>query len=446
MPIMWIGLLFCILSLSVQFRTLSNKSLSGILTEQAIRDPEDAINNYREKTVQCLVLGNYTEPGPYTVETLLLYYVSDHFRSSDAQFGTWMVFSLVVRAAMRLGYHRDASHFPKISVFRGEIQRRIWHLIVHLDLINSLQVGLPRMIRDNSFDTQEPRNLLDEDFDENTTQLPPARPNNELTSIVYSNAKHNTTNVFGMIVDQSNSTNPISYEEVMRLDKLLHESKARLPGPLKVMTIEDLNSGAPHDRIRKLSIDLTFQKARCVLHRKWFFPKKSTAIYPYPYSMKTCLDASMRILQTQIMINDETAPGKSLHDHKWKTSSLITHDFLLAAMLLCLYLGYSLAAEEAEQANMQTDTGIRVQWSRDDILRDLQRSYLIWEEMSSTSKDAKKVAKALKAMLARVPSPAAPSANGIRQEAFKLAYTAGAPSSCESVSCDNIGLALIVYF
>jgi hypothetical protein len=146
------------------------------------------------------------------------------------------------------------------------------------------------------------------------------------------------------------------------------------------------------------------------------------------------------------MINDETAPGKSLHDHKWKTSSLITHDFLLAAMLLCLYLGYSLAAEEAEQANIQTDTGIRVQWSRDDILRDLQRSYLIWEEMSSTSKDAKKVAKALKAMLARVPSPAAPSANGIRQEAFKLAYTAGAPSSCESVSCGNFGLALIVYF
>jgi Fungal specific transcription factor domain len=442
---MWIGLLFCILSLSVQFWKLSNKSLSGILSDQALRDPQDAINNYREKTVQCLVLGNYTEPGPYTVETLLLYYVSDHFRSSDAQFGTWMVFSLVVRAAMRLGYHRDASHFPKISVFRGEIQRRLWHMIVHLDLINSLQVGLPRMIRDNSFDTQEPRNLLDEDFDEQSTQLPPSRPNDELTSIVYSNAKHHITDVFGMIVDQSNSINPISYEEVMRLDKLLHERQACLPELLKAMTIEDLNSGVPQDRIRKFSIDLTFQKARCVLHRKWFFPKKFTAIYPYPYSMKACLDASMRIIQTQIVINDETGPGKALHDHKWKTSSLITHDFLLAAMLLCLYLGYSIDAENTEQANLQAQTGIRVQWERDDILRNLQRTYAIWEEMSSASKDAKKVAKALKSMLSRVRNPAAPRGKDIHQEAFKLAYTAGGPSSGKSVSWSNIDLVLILY-
>ena len=115
MPITWIGLLFCILSLSVQFWKLANKSLSGIMAEQALRDPQDAINSYRQRTVQCLVLGNYTEPRAYTVETLLLYYLSDHFRTSDTQFGSWMVFGLIVRAAMRLGYHRDASHFVSVE-------------------------------------------------------------------------------------------------------------------------------------------------------------------------------------------------------------------------------------------------------------------------------------------------------------------------------------------
>lgn len=180
MPITWIGMLFCILSLSVQFSQLSNKPLSSILAQEALRDPQDAITSYREKGVQCLVLGNYTEPGPYTVETLFLYYVSDHFRTSDAQFGSWMIFGLIVRAAMRLGYHRDASHFPKISAFKGEVQRRLWHMIVHLDLISSLQIGLPRMILENSFDTQKPRNLLDEDFDEHTIQLPPQEPTTSL--------------------------------------------------------------------------------------------------------------------------------------------------------------------------------------------------------------------------------------------------------------------------
>lgn len=85
------------------------------MAEQALRDPQDTINNYRQRTVQCLVLGNYTEPRAYTVETLLLYYISDHFRTSDTQFGSWMVFGLIVRAAMRLGYHRDASHFVSVE-------------------------------------------------------------------------------------------------------------------------------------------------------------------------------------------------------------------------------------------------------------------------------------------------------------------------------------------
>ena len=323
---------------------------------------------------------------------------------------------------------------PKISVFQGEMQRRLWHMIVHLDLINSLQVGLPRMIRDGSFDTMEPRNLIDEDFDEHTTQLPPSRADDELTSIVYTNAKHRVTTVFGLIADQSNSTNPISYEEVMRLDTLLHESQSQLPEPLKGQTVEDLNTGLPQDRIRKFSIDLQFQKARCVLHRKWFFPKKSTTIYPYPYSMKACLEASMRILQTQIIMYGETAPSKALHEHKWKASSLITHDFLLAAMLLCMYMGYSIAAEDADQTSTQTETGIRVQWPREKMLQALEGSYLIWEDLSPTSKEANKVAKALKSMLTKVRRPPAiPNANGIRQEAFKLAYTARASSSSKSV-------------
>jgi hypothetical protein len=429
--IAWVGLLFSVLSLAVQFWMLSNKSLSRVMAFEAIREPQDVINNFREKTVQCLVLSNYTEPGACTVEALILYYISDHFRTSDAQFGSWMVFGLIVRAAMRLGYHRDASHFPKISVYKGEIQRRVWHTIVHLDLINSLQVGLPRMIRDSDYDTQEPRNILDEDFGEHTTQLPPPRPDNELSSMVYTNAKHRITHIFGVIVDQSNSTNPISYEEVMRLDKILHETHQTLPPPLLATTVEDLNTGLAQSRIRKFSIDLTFQKARCVLHRKWFFPKKSTAIYPYPYSMKTCIEASMRILQTQIIMYGETAPRKTLHDHKWRASSLITHDFLLAAMLLCLYLGYSIAAEDAEQTNQ---TGIRVQWARDDMLQALQGSYLIWEELSATSKEATKMAKTLKSMLARVRTPpVAPTADRIRQEAFRLAYTAGASPACKSM-------------
>lgn len=59
------------------------------------------------------------------------------------------------------GLHRDASHYPKISVFQGEMNRRIWSTLVHLDLLTSCQVGLPRMIREGMHDAQCPSNLVD---------------------------------------------------------------------------------------------------------------------------------------------------------------------------------------------------------------------------------------------------------------------------------------------
>ncbi|PVH78081.1 hypothetical protein DL98DRAFT_422592 [Cadophora sp. DSE1049] len=399
-PIMWIGLLFSIMCLATGFQVMSGKSILINSAETALRDPADTMRVFREKTVQCLILDNYTEPGPYTVETLFLYYVSEHFRTADAQFGSWMIFGLMVRAAMRLGYHRDASHYSKVSVFKGEMQRRIWVSILHMDLITSLQVGLPRMIREGSYDTKSPRNILDTDFDENSKFLPPERPYSESTTIGYSNSKHRITTVFGQIVDQANSTYPISYSEVMVLDKRLHETYQQAEDPIRITSIDDLFIGSPTTRFRKFSVDLTFQKARCVLHRKFFVTSKTTASYPYPYSMKTCVEASMRILQSQILMDRETNVGHPLDGHKWKTSSLLTHDFLLAAMLICLYIGNSIGENPPNQGLV--NTGIQIKWTQEEMVDALQGSYKIWEERSAVSKEALKAAKALKGMLAKV--------------------------------------------
>jgi hypothetical protein len=99
-----------------------------------------------------------------------------------------------------------------------------------------------------------------------------------------------------------------------------------------------------------------------------------------------------------------------------------------------MYMGYSIAAEDADQTSTQTETGIPIQWPREKMLQALEGSYVIWEDLSPTSKEANKVAKALKSMLTKVcRPPAIPNANGIRQEAFKLAYTARASSSSKSV-------------
>ncbi|KUJ19439.1 uncharacterized protein LY89DRAFT_490483 [Mollisia scopiformis] len=407
-PIMYIGQLYGIFTLSVFYEviTKSPSSLAGM----PLQDPSDAVAIYREKTIQCLVLGNYTDPGPYTVETLWLHYISAQFRSPDALFGGWMIFSLVIRTAMRLGYHRDASHYPNLSEFKGEMQRRLWATIVHLDLQTSLQVGLPRMIREGMYDTEAPRNLMDEDFSEMSTVLPLPRPDHELTAVGCANIKHRLTKVLGMIVDQANWTCPISYEMVMKLDKQLHDAHRRTPPSLRADSINDLLNGSPVQRFRKATLDLIFQKSRCILHRRFFFVSKTTGEYPYPYSMKSCIDAAMRILQMQLLMHEECRPGRTLYEHRWRTSSLMSQDFLLAGMLICLHIGHGITNSPSKQGEPQSN-GIRLRWSRAEMLQALQASCKVWEDAAPTSKEAAKAVKTLKAMLAKVagsqqPSPA----------------------------------------
>lgn len=81
------------------------------------------MRKYREKIVQCLVLGRYTKSVPYTIETLL-YFTVEHFQCEDTQVGNWTLLGMIVCLAMRMGYHRDAAHSPQISPYHGEMRRR----------------------------------------------------------------------------------------------------------------------------------------------------------------------------------------------------------------------------------------------------------------------------------------------------------------------------------
>ncbi|TVY40838.1 Fusarisetin A cluster transcription factor [Lachnellula subtilissima] len=237
------------------------------------------------------------------------------------------------------------------------------------------------MIKDGMYDTKAPQPLSDDDFNDNTKVLPPTRPDGDLTPMAFSNTKYQITQIFG---------------EITQFCKKTHEET---PDVLKIRSIEDLAFGSPDNRVRKFSIDLMFQKARCVLHRKFFILSKATGTYPYPYSTKTCIEASMRILECQIYMDGETGPGRVLHKQRWKASSLVTYDFLLAAMLICLYLGQSIGLSHENEIN---HSGIRLKWTRENMLQTINSSHHIFEALSSTSKEALKASKVLNRMLTKV--------------------------------------------
>jgi hypothetical protein len=208
-------------------------------------DTERLMDSYREKVVQCLVLSKYTKCAPYTLETLILYLHIEYIRSDDSQIEPWMLLGIIIRLALRMGYHRDPSHFPHISPSQGEMRRRTWAVIVQFDAMSSSQVGLPRMI--TRYETAEPSNLLDEDFHKDIAAIPLSRPNAFQTPIQYVVSKNRLIAVYGMIFDLVTSTKlgVSAYPEVMRLDELLHDTYLSLPEGLHVRSMANSIMDAP---------------------------------------------------------------------------------------------------------------------------------------------------------------------------------------------------------
>ncbi|KAF4625058.1 hypothetical protein G7Y89_g13112 [Cudoniella acicularis] len=394
-PIMWIGLLFSMMCLAVQFRQ-GSLDLPGITYQPfPISENRMTIEIYREKVVQCLVLGNYTKPTRFAMETLLLYFTIEHFRSPDSQIGSWILVGMIVRIAMRMGYHRDPSHFPRITPFQGEMRRRAWAMIVQIDLATSHQLGLPRIVRESQADTADPRNLIDGDFEENTVELPPSRPDSDLTPMLYVIVKNRILSVYTQIVDLASAKNLGPYSEVLRLDRLLHDVHARTPPNLQVRSTKISITDQPEVVMRRLYLEIIFQAARCNLHRRYLPLARPDT--PYMFSKQSCLEAALQLLQIQYTMDEETQPGGVLFEDRWKVSSIVNHDYLLGTTILCVYLDHSLK----DGPSLPLSEGSADREARQRVIIALQESYRIWLKSSNSSREAQKAAEALRIVLGK---------------------------------------------
>jgi hypothetical protein len=397
-PLMWIGLLFSVLGLGSYFYAVCGEELH--IMPEPFTSMWEMSRFFRDRTSQCLVEVNYLRPRRYTVDTLCFYFALEKFQARDSEFGVYVLLGMIIRVAMRLGYHRDASHYPSISPFDGEMRRRLWYVIRLLDFVTSAQVGLPRMIRDEETDTAEPRNLLDSDFDEGVTKLPHPRPSTDATPVAYAIFMVRLRRRLGLILDQMNSITPPSYEEVIQLDSKLLETHATLPSYLIMRSLGLSITDATDLILKRYALEVCFQKSRCVLHRKYLIPGKSDA--QFRYSRTACVDAAMKLLDVQRILYEALQPGGPLFGELWRTVALINQDYVLAAMILCLDLAWDMRLEEGLPSD--SDGEIEAVWPKDKRLHALKGSCVIWCKSSTESTLAAKAAEALRVMLKNLES------------------------------------------
>ncbi|CAG8886238.1 unnamed protein product [Penicillium salamii] len=376
-PVMWIGLLFSMICLACL--------TSDVLSEPSPEDLSLQIDLYREKSVQCLTLGEYTRSGPYVLETVINYTYAEFCIRTDADKDIWFLLALEVNLAMRMGYHRDPSHFPGISPFHGEMRRRLWATVLMGDILISNQMGMPRMISDSKWDTSEPRNLNDSDFDEQSTELPPSRPLTEYTNSLGIIARRRILAALGAVIDLADAVRPCTYADVMHIDSMIQEAAASIPPPLKLKSMATSMTDTPQIIMARLFLCHLIYKGQVVLHKRFFYPNSDNSDeQATSYSRKVCLEASLGTLNIQHILDEETCPGGQLYTMRYRVTSIMNHQFLTATMILCsmLHRGQTLEREQ-------------------DIRAALQRCRAIWMRRSESSKEAKKAAETVNFVLAR---------------------------------------------
>lgn len=233
----------------------------------------------------------------------------------------------MISQALRMGYHREPSNFNHISPFDGEMQRRNWALICQWDLLSSFQLGLPSSIKMGQCDTELPRNLKDSDFDENSCELPRARPDTEMTTMLYYIAKHRLLPTMEKILTQELSRSLCRHEEILETDAELRKSYRAIPQAIKYIPMSQSFVEAPSVILNRLKVELMYQKSLCILHRRYMASNVTSKVI--------CQTAAMGILTELISIHQETQLGGRLNRERWMISSIHASDFYLAILIVC---------------------------------------------------------------------------------------------------------------
>jgi hypothetical protein len=278
-------------------------------------------------SAHCLVLGEFFRLKRFAVEALLLFAQSVCLTSAILTPDLGVVFGLVIRTAIMMGYHRESTN-RGLSPFRAEMRRRTWMMCVQLDLLVSFHLGIPSVASSTTWDTAAPKNLNDSDFDENSVELPPERPASELTTVMFFTTKHLFMGVFEKILRHALAENQ-RHDEVDALDAEVRTVYTGLPSIIQRRTMSESVTDSPSIIVTRLCIYFLYCKCLCVLHRPYVTQRR-------PESIKACYEASFSLTQDFVDIYHEFAPNGQAETERWFLSSLTWYDFLLGTMALCL--------------------------------------------------------------------------------------------------------------
>ncbi|KAK9241957.1 fungal-specific transcription factor domain-containing protein [Lipomyces tetrasporus] len=333
MDIVWIGMLLCILAIALQsFR-------QGDAPPAYLGRELDTWLGWQKAAEVCLVEGNFMLKGSIViVRTLILWLMSETRRALNGNWmdKTWVSVGIIIRIAQSMGLHRDPKWF-NISPYEAEIRRQMWCMVTSLDILFSINEGLPLTIRAGEHDVRMPLNIDDVDIDPRTQKVPDSRPWEMETNTSYLLCHSKMANVLCRIVSGTFSLRPRpGYDTILAHDAELRATFASFPEYLRVPPEASNPLDPPHIIMQRFLLDLQYRKSVIVLHRP--FAARAQANTKFKRSKEECMDASLQIIRRQNWLYHAPAARETLNTFAWFTDGMMLNHFFHACIMLCVEL------------------------------------------------------------------------------------------------------------
>lgn len=340
---------------------------------------------YHAAAGECLALGRYHRPQPLGPHALILYAHCVNLKNLDPSPEAGAILSMGVRLAYEMGYHRDPDVFGTHSAFEGEMRRRFWACCKQIDMMTAFQLGLPSTILLENCDTQSPRNLFDTDFSPDTEKLPPSRSENENTGMLWFIVKDRLVPSFHQVCQDALSLRKKSEEDVRKLDEEIRRAHHTIPPPMRVRSMADSIGDTGFMIMARFYIELLHLKSLVILHRKHMAAGSM-------YSTKECVEAGMSIVRLVVGVYKEFGPGGQLYQVRFMFNCYFMSDFLLGAIVLCLYV--NIVKKRGAVCEGWPTIG-----AGSEVFSILERAHAVCIDKSSVSRDARKVSLAIRLAL-----------------------------------------------
>lgn len=217
----------------------------------------------------------------------------------------WITTGTMVKQAMLAGYHRDPSHYTKISMFNKEMRRRIWTTIVELDLQVALDRGMPPSVQVSDYDSEPALNINDNEIQETATELPTPRPLGELTDCSFQSVLTQSLPLRLRICRLMHSPRiSCHYDEILRMDWELGRHLSKIP----TWSISDADDLQSQHKVILLKALLETRIGHCLLSLHTPFAIEASEEPLFAPSSRTRMEVAAMLLSTQRRLYETARP------------------------------------------------------------------------------------------------------------------------------------------